>query len=76
MNQYHAQLAKFKAEAESSYNDGWTQRHYQKEYDELIKMGERKFEQHQIKQKIADIESEITKLNKELNIFKKLLKSL
>jgi len=30
-------LLKYKVHAESPYNDGWTQEHYRKLYNELVK---------------------------------------
>ena len=76
MSEYQNLLNKYKIESEHGHNDGWTQKHYKEEYEKLKKMGEKKFEQSQLQQKINDIESDIARLNKELDIFKKMLKKI
>lgn len=76
MNQYHSQLAKFKAEAESPYNDGWNQQYYLERYDELMKMGEKKFNQKNLKEKIENLEKMIDFQKKSLKLLKEELKNL
>jgi len=76
MSEYQELLTKYKNESTHPNNDGWTQKFYKEEYEKLKKIGEKKFEQVQLKKINDDIESDIAKLNKELNIFRQLLKNL
>jgi hypothetical protein len=54
-------------ESENPYNDGWSQLHYKKQYEELLNLGEKEFTKNMLDRKIQSLEDRISKLTIELN---------
>lgn len=67
MSDYQYTLATCKMEAESPYNDGWTQLHYKEKYEDLLKLGEKEFTKIRLERKIKSLEYKISALTIELN---------
>jgi hypothetical protein len=76
MSEYQNLLAKYKSESIHPYNDGWSQQFYKEEYEKLLKMGEKKYDKQQLKEKIKNLEKNIEFLNTNLQKLKQDLKKL
>jgi hypothetical protein len=76
MSDYQSTLASCKMEAESPYNDGWTQLHYKEQYESLLKLGEKEFTKIRLERKIKSFEYKIAALTIELNELKSQLSDI
>ena len=63
-------------EINSPYNDGYSQLYYKERYDELIKIGEKKYNQQIISSEIQNLEKKIKLLNDDLNELKLKLENI
>ncbi|NDB85269.1 MAG: hypothetical protein EB127_21590 [Alphaproteobacteria bacterium] len=76
MSEYQSLLASCKMESEHPYNDGWSQLHYKKQYEELLNLGEKEFTKNMLDRKIQSLEDRISKLTIELNEVKSKLSDI
>ena len=76
MSEYQSLLASCKMESERPYNDGWSQLHYKKQYEELLNLGEKEFTKNMLDRKIQSLEDRISKLTIELNEVKSKLSDI